>query len=260
MSDEMILSNEETGAARPVARMAVIDKETGKEIPVDVKTCARAVTCDEGKTMEEHLQTIYGHTDNPNIHMTAEEKAGMETTTGAQEKANAALQAAKNYATEKDKEVLSAAGAAADQKISTALQTAASDATTKANEAKNAAITAAAADAAAKAAAAEKAAKEASRPATWIPTAAQTGAAAIPVYVTATMSASGWSNKKYSFESTYPNASNDISIEVAPTATAAQFEAFGAAMICGSHNSNIATALGDVPTVNIPIIIKVVKK
>lgn len=89
---------------------------------------------------------------------------------------------------------------------------------------------------------------------------AVSGKAAKPSFVTATMNASSWSNKKYSFESTYPKASNDISIEVAPTATAAQFEAFGAAMICGSHDSNIATALGDVPTVNIPIIIKVVKK
>ena len=86
------------------------------------------------------------------------------------------------------------------------------------------------------------------------------GKSSKPTYATATMSASGWSGNTYSFEATYPKASYDISVEVAPTATAEQFEAFGGAMICGSHDSNVATALGDVPTVDIPIIIKVVAK
>lgn len=81
-----------------------------------------------------------------------------------------------------------------------------------------------------------------------------------PQYVEATMLASGWVDGKYSFEATYPKATYDISIEVAHTATSDQFEAFGAAMICGSVDSNIATALGDVPTVDIPIIIKAVAK
>ena len=74
------------------------------------------------------------------------------------------------------------------------------------------------------------------------------------------MVTSGWAGNTYSFEATYPKESYDISIEVAPTATAEQFEAFGGAMICGSADSNIATALGYVPTVDIPIIIKVVAK
>ena len=81
-----------------------------------------------------------------------------------------------------------------------------------------------------------------------------------PTYAEATMLASNWSGNTYSFEATYPNAQYNISIEVAPTATAEQFESFGGAMICGSADSNIATALGDVPTVDIPIIIKVVAK
>ena len=81
-----------------------------------------------------------------------------------------------------------------------------------------------------------------------------------PNYVTETMLAFGWDGNTYSFEDTYPKASYDISVEVAPTATAEQFEAFGGAMICGSHNSNIATAIGDVPTVDIPIIIKAVRR
>ena len=79
-------------------------------------------------------------------------------------------------------------------------------------------------------------------------------------YVTVTMLASKWSGNQYSFETEYPNEQYDISVEVAPTATAEQFEAFGGAMICGSADSNVATALGDVPTVDIPIIIKAVRK
>lgn len=74
------------------------------------------------------------------------------------------------------------------------------------------------------------------------------------------MIASLWVNRSYSFESVYPSSQYDIAIEVAPTATAEQFEAFGGAMICGSADSNVATALGDVPTVDIPVIIKAVRK
>lgn len=81
-----------------------------------------------------------------------------------------------------------------------------------------------------------------------------------PTYNTATMTASGWSGNTYSFEADYPKNTYDISIEVAPTATAEQFEAFGGAMICGSVDSNVATALGDVPTVDIPVIVKAVRK
>lgn len=91
-------------------------------------------------------------------------------------------------------------------------------------------------------------------------TPAMIGAAPAYSYVIDTMMASNWSGNTYSFELMYPMKSYDISIEVAPTATAEQFEAFGGAMICGSIDSNIATAIGDVPTVDIPIIIKVVLK
>lgn len=81
-----------------------------------------------------------------------------------------------------------------------------------------------------------------------------------PRFESKTMSASAWENNTYSFEAAYPHEQYNISIEVAPTATADQFEAFGESMICGSANSNVATALGDVPSVDIPIIIKVVAK
>jgi hypothetical protein len=74
------------------------------------------------------------------------------------------------------------------------------------------------------------------------------------------MLASGWTGNTYSFEADYPNDQYNISIEVDSTATAEQFEAFGGAMICGSADSNVATALGDVPTVDVPIIVKAVSK
>lgn len=81
-----------------------------------------------------------------------------------------------------------------------------------------------------------------------------------PSYTTITMTASKWSGNTYSFETEYPKTTYDISVEVAPTATAEQFEAFGGAMICGSADSNVATALGDVPAVDIPVIVKAVRK
>lgn len=85
---------------------------------------------------------------------------------------------------------------------------------------------------------------------------------AIPTisYVESIMLTSGWSGQDYSFESNYPNATYDIEIFVAKTATTEQLEAFGTAKILGSATDNVVTALGDVPTVDIPIIIKVVKK
>lgn len=79
-------------------------------------------------------------------------------------------------------------------------------------------------------------------------------------YIATTMMTSGWNSNTYSFEANYPRAQYDIEIMVADTATAEQFEAFAAAMIGSSAASNIATAIGEVPTVDIPIIIKAVRK
>lgn len=81
-------------------------------------------------------------------------------------------------------------------------------------------------------------------------------------YVSGTLLAASWNSsaKTYSFEATYPFASYDIEIQPSSTATTEQVEAFGGAMIVGSIDSNVATAKGDVPTVDIPIIIKVVAK
>lgn len=79
---------------------------------------------------------------------------------------------------------------------------------------------------------------------------------------TSLLKSSKWdaTTKTYSFESTYPNASYDIEIALDSTSTAEQAEAFNGAQIVGSATSNIIKAYGDVPTVDIPIIIKVVEK
>lgn len=83
-----------------------------------------------------------------------------------------------------------------------------------------------------------------------------------PTITTATLLASSWDStaKTYSFESTYPNASYDIEIALDSTATSEQAEAFNGAQIVGSVTSNVVKAYGDVPTVDIPIILKVVTK
>lgn len=77
---------------------------------------------------------------------------------------------------------------------------------------------------------------------------------------TATLLASGWSNGTYSFETDYPKATYDLEIALDSTATTAQAEAFNGAQIAGSATSNTIKAYGIVPTVNIPVVLKVVKK
>lgn len=79
---------------------------------------------------------------------------------------------------------------------------------------------------------------------------------------TSLLKSSKWdaTTKTYSFESTYPNANYDIEIALDSTATSEQAEAFNDAQIVGSATSNVIKAYGDVPTVDIPIIIKVVEK
>lgn len=79
-------------------------------------------------------------------------------------------------------------------------------------------------------------------------------------YLTATLTASNWSNKIYSFEKTYPNNQYDITVSVAPTATATEYDAFSNAKICRDANRNIIKAVGTVPNIAIPVIIKVVSK
>lgn len=83
-----------------------------------------------------------------------------------------------------------------------------------------------------------------------------------PVYVKTTMTAAGWNKtaKTYSFEGTYPYAQYDIEIAYAKTCTAEQLDAWNGAMLAGDIESNAVTAIGNVPTIDIPIIVEVVRK
>ena len=79
-------------------------------------------------------------------------------------------------------------------------------------------------------------------------------------YINTTMASSGWSNKQYSFESSYPSSKYNVTVSVASTATSTQYDTFSKAKIVGNATSNIVTALGTVPTSNIPVMLKVVAK
>lgn len=76
-------------------------------------------------------------------------------------------------------------------------------------------------------------------------------------YVQSTLSASGWSGNTYSFETDYPIDTYNIEIYPNNTCTDAQIAAWEEAVLTGSATSNVITALGTVPTVDIPIIIKI---
>lgn len=79
--------------------------------------------------------------------------------------------------------------------------------------------------------------------------------------ISSTMTVAGWSNGVYSFEADYPVATYDLEIELnGDTATEAQIEAWSGAMILGSALTNSVKAMGDVPTVALPIILKVTRK
>lgn len=75
-----------------------------------------------------------------------------------------------------------------------------------------------------------------------------------------TIQASNWSSGVYSFESDFPNATCDIEIELDSTATEAQVEAWSNAKPTAVFGTNTMKALGDVPTVDIPVIVKKVMK
>ena len=80
------------------------------------------------------------------------------------------------------------------------------------------------------------------------------------VIVAGVMSADKWLDNTYSFEDVYPVAQYNIEIALDNTATADQADAFNSANIVGSATTNIVKAYGEKPTVDIPIIIKVVKQ
>jgi len=89
---------------------------------------------------------------------------------------------------------------------------------------------------------------------------AMKGKANTPSYAETTMLASGWDENRYSFETDYPFDLYDIEIQPSKNCTTEQMEAYCGAMLTGSSTDHITEAKGDVPAIDIPIMIKVVKK
>lgn len=76
-----------------------------------------------------------------------------------------------------------------------------------------------------------------------------------------TLQAGNWSGGEYSLESQFPVATYDILVSLnGDTVTLAQTEAWGSAKVVGYQTRNSIKALGDVPTVDIPVIVRAVKK
>lgn len=93
-------------------------------------------------------------------------------------------------------------------------------------------------------------------------TALQTGASPASSYVEYTMAASGWnkSAKTFSFEGIYPHSTHNIELYVNQSCNDAQLSAWGSAQIISNANSNIVKAFGEVPTIDIPVILKLTRK
>ena len=81
-----------------------------------------------------------------------------------------------------------------------------------------------------------------------------------PTFSQYTILTSGWSSGVYSFESDFPSSTYDIEIELDSTATESQVEAWSSAKVTAVFGTNKMKALGDVPTVDIPVIVKKVIK
>lgn len=80
-------------------------------------------------------------------------------------------------------------------------------------------------------------------------------------YVETQLIANNWSDNLYSFEETYPHSDYDIEIHInGENITQEQKDAYNDAEIVGFFTSNKIKALGTIPTINIPIILKAVKK
>ena len=95
-------------------------------------------------------------------------------------------------------------------------------------------------------------------------TANQIGADPKPVFTKHQMLASGWGNpdtKMYSFENLFDSGNYDIEIYLdGDSVTGEQKAAFDNAEIVGVTYANFIKAIGVVPTVDIPIVIKAVKR
>lgn len=75
-----------------------------------------------------------------------------------------------------------------------------------------------------------------------------------------TLSAANWGDQKYDLEETYPAASYNLYVSVDKSATIEQTTAWNSARILANYDANILIATGAKPNVDIPVVIKVVKK
>ena len=66
---------------RPITRLTIKDTETGTETETDIKTCARGVECDEGKTVQDHISDFVAHKKDVNRHVLVQ-VSGDEPETG----------------------------------------------------------------------------------------------------------------------------------------------------------------------------------
>ena len=80
-------------------------------------------------------------------------------------------------------------------------------------------------------------------------------------YAEVTLISTSWSEQTYSLESTYPSDTYDIEIELSGNATKEIAKVWGKVIpVPSPDEKNIIKALGTVPSINIPIRVKVVKK
>lgn len=79
-------------------------------------------------------------------------------------------------------------------------------------------------------------------------------------YVNVTLLADSWSDNKYSLEADYPSDTYDVFVYPSKECTLEQYTAFGGAAIASDIEKNILTALGTAPTIDVPVIVKAVKK
>ena len=77
-------------------------------------------------------------------------------------------------------------------------------------------------------------------------------------YIESTLSATLWNAtaKTYSLATTYPSDKYNLEVALAPSANTIQMAAFASAAILGSATGNVLTAKGQVPNIDIPVIIK----
>ena len=78
-----------------------------------------------------------------------------------------------------------------------------------------------------------------------------------PEFLQKVISANAWSNGIYSFESDFDNTFYDIEVELDSIATSEQLDAWSKAKLTAVFGTNTMKALGDVPTIDIPVIVKV---